>query len=95
MYSLPNIFWLIKSRKIRWAGHVVHMGQYRGICRVLMGKSDGKSPRHRWENNIKMGLQEVGCGGMDCIKMAQDRDRCLALINAVMNVWVPKNAENF
>jgi hypothetical protein len=58
-----------------------------------MGKSEGKiplgRPRHRWEDNIKMDIQEVGFGGMDWIKLAQDRDRCWALVNAVMNLWVP------
>jgi len=62
-------------------------------CRVLVGKSEGKRPlgrpRHRWEDNIKMGLQEVGGGGMDWIKLAQDRDRWEALVNVVMNLQVP------
>jgi len=65
----------------------------RGVYRVLVGKSEGKRPlgrpRHRWEDYIKMDLQEVGCGVMDWIKLAQDRDRCRALINAVMNLRVP------
>ena len=69
------------------------MGERRGIYRVLVGKPEGKTPlgrtRHRWEDNIKMDLQEVGCGGMDWIKLAQDRDRWRALVNAVMNLQVP------
>ena len=64
---------------MRWAGHVAHMGDGRGVVRVLVGKPEGKSPlgrpRSRWEDNIKMDLQEVGCGGMDWIELAQDRDR--------------------
>ena len=64
--SSPNIFRLIKSRRVRWAGHVAHMGERRGVHRVLVGKPEGKRPlrrpRHRWEDNIKMDLQEVGCG---------------------------------
>ena len=80
-------------RRIRWAGHVVHMGEKRVICRVLVGKLEGKKPlgrpRHRWEDNTKIDLQEVGCGGMDWIELAKDRDKWWALVNAVMNFWVP------
>jgi len=93
LFSSPNIVRVIKSRKIRWAGHVVHMGKGRSMYRVLVGKPEGKRslgrPRHRWGDNIKMGLQEVECGGMDWIKLAQDRDRWRALVNVVMNFQVP------
>jgi len=69
------------------------MGEGRGVNRVLVGKPEGKSPlgrpRRTWEDNIKMDLQEVGCGGMDWIELAQDRDRLWALVNAVMNLRVP------
>ena len=69
------------------------MGEKRGVYRVLVGKPEGKRPlgrhRHRWEDNIKVDLQEVGCGGMDWIGLAQDRDRWRALVNAVMNLRVP------
>ena len=78
---------------MRWAGHVAHMREGRGMDRVLVGKPEGKRPlgrpRHRWEDNIKMDLQEVGCGGMDWIKLAQDRDRWQALVNVVTNLQVP------
>jgi hypothetical protein len=80
---------VIKSREIRWAGHV----ERRGIRRVLVGKPERKRPlwrpRRRWEDNIKMDLQEVGCGGMDWIELAQGRNSCWAIVNAVMNLRVP------
>ena len=78
---------------MRWAKHVARMGERRGVYRVLVGKRDGKRPlgrsRNRWEDNIKMDLQEMGYGGMDWIDLAQDRDRWRALVNAVMNLRVP------
>ena len=66
LYSSPSIVQVIKSRRLRWAGHVQHMGERRGVCSVLVGKLEGKRPlgrpRHRWEYNIKMDLQDVGYG---------------------------------
>ena len=89
----PNIVRVIKSRRMRWVGHVAHMGEERGVYRVLVGKPEGKSslgiPRCRWVDNIRMDLQEVGCGYMDWIGLAQDRDRWRTLVSAVMNLWVP------
>jgi len=68
---------VIKSRKMRWAGHVARMEDGRGVCRVMVGKPEGKRPlwrpRCRWEDNIKMDLQDVECGGLDWIELAQDR----------------------
>ena len=79
MYSLPNIVRVIKLRGMRWAGHVARMDEDRGVYRVLVGKPEGKRPlgrpRPRLVNNIRMDLQEVGCGYMDWIGLAQDRDR--------------------
>ena len=78
---------------MRWAGHVAHMDERRGVYRVLVGKPEGKIPlgrrRHKWEDNIKMGLQEVGYGGMDWIELVQDRDRWRPLVNAVKNLRIP------
>ena len=93
LYSSPNIVRVIKSRRMRWAGHVARMGEERGVYRVLVGKPEGKRPlgrpRRRWVDNIRMDLQEVGCGYMDRIGLAQDRDRWRTLVSAVMNLWVP------
>jgi len=93
LYYSPSIFRVIKSRRKRWAGHVRRMDERRGTYRALVGKPEGKRPlgrpRHRWNDNIKMALQEVGCGGMDWIELAQDRDRCRALVHVVMNHRVP------
>ena len=73
LFCSPNTLWVIKSRRMRWAGHIACMGEWRGVYRVLVRKPEGKRPlgrlRQRWENNIKMDLQEVGCGGMDWFKI--------------------------
>ena len=93
LYSSPTILRLIKSRRMRWAGHVERTGEGRVVYRVLVGKSERKRPLGRprpiWEDNIKMYLQEVSCVVMDWIELAQDRDRWRALVNAVMNNRVP------
>jgi hypothetical protein len=74
-------------------------GERSGVYRVLVRKPDRKRPlgrpRHRWKVNIKMDLRKLGCGGMEWIGLAQDRGRWWVLVNAVMNLWVPKNAGNF
>jgi len=81
---------MIKSRRMRWAGHVARMGEERGAYRVLVGKPERKRPmgrlRRRWVDNIRIDLQQVGCGYMD---WTQDRDRWRTLVNAVMNLRVP------
>jgi len=91
LYSSTNIVWVIKSRRMRWAGHVACMGE--GVYRILFGKLEGKSPlgrpRHRWVDNSRIDFEEVGCGYMDWIGLAQDRYRWWTLVGAVMNLWVP------
>jgi len=78
---------------MRWAGHIARVGEKSRVYRVSVGKPEGKrslgKPRRRWEDNIKMDLLKVGCGGMDWIELAQDRDRWRAPVNAVMNIRVP------
>jgi hypothetical protein len=90
LYSLPNIVGVVKSRR---AGHVVRMGEERGVHSVLVGKPEGKRPlgrpRRRWEDNIKMDFQEVGGGRGDWKELAQDRDRWRALVSTVKNLRVP------
>jgi transcription termination factor 2 len=92
-YSSPNIIRVIKSRRLRWAGHVARMEETRGAYRALVVKPEGGipfgRPRRRWENNIKMDLQEVGWGGIDWTDLAQDRDRWGALVYTVTNLRVP------
>jgi len=79
MYSSPNIVRVKKSRRMRWSGHAARMEESTGVYRLLVGKPEGKKPvgipRPRWEDNIKMDLQEVGFEGMDWIVLAQDSDR--------------------
>ena len=92
LYSLPNIVRLTKSRRMRWEGNVACMGEGKGVYRVLVGKPEGKRPlgrpRLRWEDNIKMDLQDEGYSGMDWIELAQDRDRWRKLVTVVMNLRV-------
>ena len=92
LYSLPNSVRVVKSRRMRWAGNLVRMGEGRGVHNVLVGKPEGKRslgrPRRRWEDNIKMDLQEVGGGG-DWMELAQDKVMWRALVNTVMNFRVP------
>jgi len=93
LYSSPNIVQVIKSRRMRWVGHVTSTVEERGVYRVLVGKPEGRRPpgrhRRRWVDNIRMYLQEVGCVYMDWIGLAQDRDRWRTLVSAVMNLRVP------
>ena len=83
LYSSPEVIKNVKSRRLRWAGHVARMEAYRNAYRILVGKPEGKRPlwrpRRRWEDNIKMDLREVGCDAGDWIDLAEDRDQCQAL----------------
>jgi transcription termination factor 2 len=92
LYSSPNIIRIIKSRRMRWAGHVARMGETRNPYRILVGKSEGKRslgrPRRKGMDNINIDLREIEWDGMDWINLAQDRDRWRALVNKVMNLWV-------
>jgi len=87
LYYSTNIVWVIKSRRTRSAGHVASMGEEMGLYRVLVGKLEGKRPlgrpRNRWVHNSRMDLEEVGCGYMDWIGQAQDRERWRTLVGAV------------
>ena len=92
LYCSPSIVRVIKWRRMRWAGHVERMGERRDVYRVLVGKPEGKRPlgrpRRRWEDNIKIDLQEVGKGCGDWMELAQYRDRWRSLVSMVMNFRV-------
>jgi hypothetical protein len=93
LYSSPNIVWVVKSRRMRWAGHVARMGEDRVVHRVLVGMPEGKRPlgrpRRGWEDNIKMDRQEVGVGRVGWMELAQDRDRWRARVGTVRDFRVP------
>jgi hypothetical protein len=93
LYSSPSIIRMIKSRRMRWVGHVARMGEKRNVYTLLVGKPEGKRPlgrpRCRWIDNIKMDLIEIGVSVVDWIGQAQDRYRWTALVNSVMNLRVP------
>jgi hypothetical protein len=90
LYSSPDIIRQVKSRRTRWAGHVARMGEERKLYKVLVGNPEGKRPlgrpRRRWEEGIRIDLREIGLGGVDWIRLAQDRDRWRAVVSAVMNL---------
>jgi hypothetical protein len=93
LYSSSSIIRIIKSRKMRWEGHVARMGEKRNTYRLLVGKQEGKrplgKPRRRWVDNIRMDLGEVAWGDVDWIGLAKDRNRWRALVNSVLNLRVP------
>ena len=90
---MHRVGFIIKSRRMRWAGRVAHMGEDRAVYRVLVGKPEGRRtlvrPRRRWVDNIRTDLQELGCGYMDWIGLTQDKDGWRTLVSAVMNLRVP------
>jgi hypothetical protein len=98
LYSSPNIVRVIKSRRMRWAGHVARVGEERGVYRALIGRPEGKrplgKPRRRWEDNIKMDLREIGIDGANWIQLAQDRV-WRTFVNTVMNLRVPQESRIF
>jgi hypothetical protein len=93
LYSSPSIIRIITSRRMRWAGHVVRLGEKKNAYWLLVGKPEGKRPLgrpgRRWVDNIRMDLGEVGSGDMDWIGLAQDRNTWRALVNSVLNLLVP------
>jgi hypothetical protein len=93
LYSSPSIIRIIKARRMRWAGHVARMGEKRNTCRLLVGKPEGRRllgrPRRRCVGHIRMDLVEVGWGDVDWIGLAQVRGRWRALVNLILNLWVP------
>jgi hypothetical protein len=93
LYSSPNIVRVIKSRRMRLAGHVARMGEGRGVYKVLVGRTEGKRllgrPRRRWEDSIEMDLREIGIDEANWIQLSQDRVQLHACMNTVMNLLVP------
>jgi hypothetical protein len=93
LYSSPSIIRIIKSRRMRWAGHVARMWEKRNAYRLWVRKPEGKRPlgrqRRRWVANIRMDLGEVGWGDVDWIGLAKERKRWRALVNSVLNLRVP------
>jgi hypothetical protein len=99
LYSLRNIITMSKSRRMKWVGHAAWMGEKRNAYRISVGKPERTRPlgrsRHRWVDNIKTDLREIGWDVMDWINVALDRDQWRPLVNKVMNLRVPSNAGKF
>jgi hypothetical protein len=94
LYRSPNIVRVIKSRRLRWAGHVARMEDGRSGFKILTGIPTGKRPlgrpRHRWQGNIRMYLEEIGINAGNWVDLTQDRDYWRALVNVALDLWVPK-----
>jgi hypothetical protein len=94
LYSSPSTIRIIKSRSMRWAGHVARMGENRNAYRILLGNPEGKRllgrPGRKWVDNIKIDVREIGWDGVDWIDMAQDREQWRALVNTVLTFRVHK-----
>jgi hypothetical protein len=97
LYSLPSIIRIIKPSRMRWAGQVTRMREKGNACTVLLGKHEETTRKttHRWEDNIKLDIREIGWCGVDEIHPAQYRDQWRALVNMVLNLWVPLNFQKF
>ena len=93
LFRSPNIVWVIKSRRLRWAGYVARMEEGRSAFKIVKGKPTGKRPlgrpRRRWEDNIRMDLEEIGINASNWVDSAQDRNYWRALVNAALNLRVP------
>ena len=93
MYRSPNIVRVIKSRRLRWAGHIARMEEVRSAFKISTGKRVGKRPlgrpRRRWEDNIRMDLEKLGINAGNWVDSAQDRNYWRALVNAALNLRVP------
>jgi hypothetical protein len=93
LYSTLNIIWVIKTRRIRWMGHVACISQRRKAHRAVLGKPEGekllRGSRYRWEDNVKMDFKETGWEDVDWIDLAQDRETQWAVVDMVTNLWIP------
>ena len=93
MHRPPNIVMVIKSIRLRWAGHVARMQEGRSAFKISTGKTSGKRPlgrpRRRWGDNIRIGLEEIGINAWNWVDLAQDRNYLRTLVNAELNLWVP------
>ena len=93
LYLSPNVIQVTKSRRMSWTGQMVHMGEVRGACRVLVGRFEGNRQlgrlKHIWEGNITIILQETEWNGMHGVHLSQNKDKWWALVNMAINFWVP------